>query len=146
MSKKRRVSSGELFQCPIQHVSAGDVRAFFISTENTRQCTLCKCSFQADKNDKTTSSLRTHLKTKHTPEVLAKHPKPTAEPNPKMSKLFDPFSVRATQDKYDKACLLRFISNGESYSSLGNRGMYFFHLFNLFNLFVNMKEIYFFIK
>ncbi len=125
MSKKRRASSGDLFQCPIQHVTADDVRAFFITTENIRKCTLCKSSFQANKNDKTTSTFRTHLKTKHTQEVLAKHPKPTAEPNSKMSKLFDPFSVRATQDKYDKACLLRFISNGESYSSLGNRGIYF---------------------
>jgi hypothetical protein len=126
MSKKRRASSGDLFQCPIQHVSANDVRDFFTIKENIRFCTLCKSSFKFGINDKTTSTLRTHLKTKHTQEVLAKHPKPTsgAEPNTKMSKLFDPFVVRATQDKYDKACLLRFIANAESYSSLGNQGIY----------------------
>jgi hypothetical protein len=69
------------------------------------------------------------LKTKHTKEVLIKHPSPNpeAESKTKMSKLFEPFSVRATQDKYDKACLLKFIANAESFSSLGNQGNVLFH-------------------
>jgi hypothetical protein len=89
-----------------------------------RCCTLCKSKFKIGKCDKTTSTLRTHLKTKHLQEVQTKHPKNVsqAEPKTKMMKLFDPFSVKTTQEKYDKACLLRFIANAESYSSLGNQG------------------------
>jgi hypothetical protein len=122
---KRRGSTGDLFKCPISHVTADDVRIFFhIQEEGVRGCTLCKCTFKIADNDKTTSSLRTHLKTKHTKEVLIKHPSPNleAESKTKMSKLFDPYSVRTTQEKYDKACLLKFIANAESFSSLGNQG------------------------
>lgn len=122
---KRRSDSCDVFKCPIQHVSADDVRSFFITKENSRCCTLCQSLFKIGAADaKTTSSLRTHLKTKHLEEVLKKFPKQELEPKLKMSKLFEPFSVRATQEKYDKACLLRFIANGESYSSLSNKGMY----------------------
>jgi hypothetical protein len=128
MSKKRRTSS-ESFQCPTKHVSASDIRDFFSITLGYRNCILCKCSFKIGENEKTTSSLRTHLRTKHLQELLAKHPKQQlekteteTETKPKMNKLFDPFTIRSTQDKYDKACLLRFIINAESYSSLQNQG------------------------
>ena len=124
MSKKRRGSSGDLFKCQISHVTADDVRAFFHIQKEGVRCTLCNCTFKIADNDKTTSSLRTHLRTKHTTEVRIKHPSPNleVESKTKMSKLFDPFSVRATQEKYDKACLLKFIANGESFSSLSNQG------------------------
>lgn len=122
MSKKRRASTDELFKCPISHVAAEDVRAFFdIRVNGDRGCTLCNSTFKTD--DKSTSSLRTHLKTKHSKEVLIKHPQVIdPESKIKMSKIFDPFSVRATQEKYDRACLLKFIANAESFSSLGNQG------------------------
>lgn len=132
---KRRSSAGDVFKCPIQHVAADDVRSFFTIKENNRRCTLCSSSFKIGTTDtKTTSSLRTHLKTKHLNEVLVKHPKQEAEPKAKMSKLFDPFSVLATQEKYDKACLLRFIANGDTYSSLVNKGYLHFFLFTHFFL------------
>lgn len=130
MTKKRRASSDNLFESPIEHLSAEDVRGLFFSnvTDSTsRCCSFCKNSLKIGTNDKTTSSLRAHLISKHTREVLLKFPKPLnlEEPKTKMNKIFDPFAnVRVTQQKYDKACLFRFIANAESYSSLQNQGRY----------------------
>ena len=133
MSKKRR-SSDDFFLSPIDHLSAEDVRGLFNSKDNdlvNRYCSFCNNPFKIGTNVKTTSTLRTHLKTKHSQEVLKTYPKPMAKlildidkpTNNKIPKHFAP--VPSIQQKYDRACLLRFIADGESYSSLKSKGLFF---------------------
>ena len=132
MSKKRRSeSSDDFFLSPIDHLTAEDVRVLFHSKDNdllNRYCSFCNNSFKIGTSVKTTSTLRTHLKTKHQQEVLKKYPKPMAKTilaNPfdnKRPKLFDP--VHLSQQKYDRACLMRFIADAESYSSLKSKGIF----------------------
>lgn len=133
MSKKRRASD-DLFLSSIDHLSAEDVRRLFNNNENdllNRYCSFCNNPFKIGTSIKTTSTLRTHLKTKHSQEVLKKYPKPMlAIPtldkptNNKIPKFFDP--VQLPQQKYDRACLMRFIADAESYSSLKSKGIFIF--------------------
>ena len=134
MSKKRRSSDPDpLFLSSIDHVTAEDVRSLFNSSNNdlfNRYCSFCNNPFKIGSSIKSTSSLRTHLKTKHSEEVLKKYPKPTLgtpmleiQTN-KIPKYFD--SVQAIQQKYDKACLIRFIADAESYASLKSKGIFIF--------------------
>lgn len=130
MSNKRR-SSDEFFHSSINHVSAENVRLLFTSKDDdlvNRYCSFCNNPFKIGSSIKTTSTLRTHLKTKHSQEVLKKYPKPMDIPildkpiNNKIPKLFDP--VHSSQQKYDRACLMRFIADAESYSSLKSKGIF----------------------
>ena len=141
MSKKRRPSD-DFFLSPIDHLSAEDVRGLFNNNDNdllNRYCSFCNNPFKIGTSIKTTSTLRTHLKTKHSQEVLKKYPKPMLailpildKPTNKIPKFFDP--VQLIQQKYDRACLMRFIADGESYSSLKSKGIFIFSSDSFFSI------------
>lgn len=134
MSKKRRSSADAFFLSPIDHLSAEDVRGLFNNHNNdllNRYCSFCSNPFKIGTSVKSTSTLRTHLKTKHQEEVLKKYPKPMLaipilekQTNNKIPKFFDP--VQSSQQKYDRACLMRFIADAESYASLKSKGIFIF--------------------
>lgn len=148
--KRARPKSDELFFKPLSHVQGRTlVSKFFeeversspkissqssgkdqVSVTKKRKCKLCDAEYAIGSYDKTTSTLRSHLEKKHLEVVLKSYPKPTERVNSTaVVKKPSPFgyTILVSQETLDRAVLMRFIANGQSYSSLKDKGNQLFH-------------------
>lgn len=138
MSKKRRLSDGDdLLKSNLSHLNAEEVFSFFDSSrgDNVRYCIMpnCKVKYGIGNHAKTTSNERKHLLNKHLEEVIKKYPKPETEDlltiQQAKSTPINQLGARVliNQKLLDRAHLLKFIADSDSYASLKSPGNQLFH-------------------